>query len=65
MIEKENKKKGVPTPDPVLCPICEIIVTWVQNQLKRKDTKEDVLNHVNEVGYFESLGFVMCPKFLS
>lgn len=50
MVEEENKEVG----DTALCTACEMLVVWVQNQLKQKGTKEKVLNYVNEVSEFES-----------
>ncbi|KAM7470123.1 hypothetical protein LguiA_008306 [Lonicera macranthoides] len=32
----------------VMCTACEMIVIWVQNQLKQKGSKETVLNYVNQ-----------------
>ncbi|XP_060667815.1 aspartic proteinase [Ziziphus jujuba] len=45
VVEEENKEVG----DTALCTACEMLVVWVQNQLKQKGTKEKVLNYVNEL----------------
>lgn len=48
MVEKENTD-GVSTGDSALCSACEMMVFWVQNQLKHQETKDKVLNYVNAV----------------
>lgn len=40
---------GVSTADSALCSACEMMVIWIQNQLKQQGTKDKVLNYVNEV----------------
>lgn len=45
MVEKENVSAG----DSAVCSACEMAVVWVQNQLKQKQTKEEVLSYINEV----------------
>ncbi|KAL1828224.1 hypothetical protein DCAR_0207419 [Daucus carota subsp. sativus] len=43
----ENKTVGVQ--DDLLCTACELIVSWVQYQLKQSETKEIVLNYANQL----------------
>jgi len=33
-----------------MCAACEMAVVWMQNQLKRNQTEERILNYANEVG---------------
>ncbi|KAE9618902.1 hypothetical protein Lal_00047844 [Lupinus albus] len=45
--EKEHREisaKGSP-----LCSSCQMLVVWIQNQLKQKSTKEVVFNYVNQL----------------
>ncbi|KAF7818025.1 aspartic proteinase-like isoform X2 [Senna tora] len=35
--------------DDTMCTFCEMAVNWVQNQLKRKVTKEKVINYINQL----------------
>lgn len=35
-----------------LCTACEMAVVWMQNQLKQNETRERILNYVNEVNLF-------------
>lgn len=48
VVEKENMD-GVSTADSALCSACEMMVIWIQNQLKQQGTKDKVLNYVNEL----------------
>ncbi|XP_077250936.1 aspartic proteinase A1-like [Tasmannia lanceolata] len=41
-----NKHVGVGDP---MCSACEMAVVWMQNQLKQNQTKERILNYVNEL----------------
>lgn len=47
VVEKENSWEA--SSGDVLCTACELAVVWVQNQLKQKETKETVLNYVNQL----------------
>lgn len=31
------------------CSACEMAVIWIQNQLKRNETEDQILNYINEV----------------
>jgi phytepsin len=48
VVEKENGE-GSSVGDSPLCTACEMLVVWVQNQLKQKGTKERILDYVNEL----------------
>ncbi|KAJ9186052.1 hypothetical protein P3X46_005606 [Hevea brasiliensis] len=48
VVEKENKEESS-IGDDLLCTACEMLVIWVQNQLKQKKTKEAALNYVNKL----------------
>ncbi|KAF3454743.1 hypothetical protein FNV43_RR05191 [Rhamnella rubrinervis] len=48
VVEKENGEESSVGENP-LCTACEMLVVWVQNQLKQKGTKERVLNYVREL----------------
>lgn len=41
--------------DDLVCTACEMLVYWVQNQLKEKDTKDQVFDYVNQVIYERNL----------
>ncbi|KAK8564759.1 hypothetical protein V6N12_058341 [Hibiscus sabdariffa] len=49
VIEKENMEEELSVGDKVLCTACQMTVIWIQNQLKQKQTKDRVLNYVNEL----------------
>lgn len=44
--EKEGKSSGV---QDAKCSSCEMAVVWVQNQIKRNQTHDHILNYINEV----------------
>ncbi|GAV91757.1 Asp domain-containing protein/SapB_2 domain-containing protein/SapB_1 domain-containing protein [Cephalotus follicularis] len=48
VVERANMS-GTSVGDNVLCTACEMMVIWVRNQLKRKETKDKVLEYVNEL----------------
>ncbi|EOY06950.1 Aspartic proteinase oryzasin-1 isoform 2 [Theobroma cacao] len=46
----ENKtREGSPIGETALCTFCEMIVFWIQVQLKQQKTKEKVFKHVNQL----------------
>ncbi|KDP23334.1 hypothetical protein JCGZ_23167 [Jatropha curcas] len=48
VVDKENIE-GSSIGDDLLCTACEMLVIWVQTQLKQKETKEAALNYVNKL----------------
>lgn len=48
VVEEENKEKAPPGDD-LACTACEMLVVWIRNQLKQQETKDRVLDYVNEV----------------
>lgn len=50
VVEEENKEKA-PLGDDLVCTACEMLVVWVRNQLKQQETKERVLDYMNQVIY--------------
>ncbi|XP_047337416.1 aspartic proteinase A1-like [Impatiens glandulifera] len=44
VVEKENEVKAIP-----FCTSCEMLVVWIQNQLKQKQTKESVFEYANQL----------------
>lgn len=48
VLEKGNKEESS-IGDDLLCTACEMLVIWVQNQLKQKKTKEAALDYVNKL----------------
>jgi phytepsin len=50
VVEKENRKVSSPGND-LSCAFCEMAVIWIQNQLREKGTKDQVLKYVNEVTF--------------
>ncbi|CAL0320919.1 unnamed protein product [Lupinus luteus] len=45
--EKERRESS--TEGSVLCSSCQMLVVWIQNELKQKSTKERVFKYVNEL----------------
>lgn len=45
----EKEQSELSAKDTPLCSSCQMLVLWVQNQLKQKATKERVFNYVNQV----------------
>lgn len=45
----EKEQEELSARDTPLCSSCQMLVVWVQNQLKQKATKERVFNYVNQV----------------
>lgn len=48
VVERKNREKSS-VGESALCTACEMAVVWIQNQLKQNQTKERILNYVNEV----------------
>lgn len=48
VVEKENKE-GSSAGDDLLCTACEMLVIWVQNQLREKETKEAAINYLDKL----------------
>lgn len=46
----EKEQRELSAKDTVLCTPCQMLVVWIQNQLKQQKTKEVVFNYVNQVG---------------
>jgi hypothetical protein len=53
VVEKENKE-GSSAGDDLLCIACEMLVIWVQNQLREKETKEAAINYLDKVGLHQN-----------
>lgn len=47
VVEKEKEKASVN--GDVLCTACEMAVVWIENQLRKNQTKERILAYVNQV----------------
>lgn len=45
----EKEQRELSAKDTALCSSCQMLVIWIQNQLKRKSTKERVFSYVNQV----------------
>ncbi|XP_006606858.2 aspartic proteinase [Glycine max] len=45
----EKEQRELSTEDTALCTSCQMLVVWIQNQLKQKKTKEIVFNYVNQL----------------
>ena len=48
VVEKENQGEKS-SDDSLFCDACELVVGWVQSQLKQEGIKEEVLNYVNQL----------------
>lgn len=46
MVDKNNGGVGV---HDEMCTFCEMAVVWVQTQIKKNQTEDNILNYVNEV----------------
>lgn len=44
--EKNHKSAGLRD---AMCSACEMAVVWMQSQLKQNQTKDHIINYVNEV----------------
>ena len=49
MVVDEEFDVEAPAGFDVLCTACKMLVMWIQNQLRRQQTKDSVFNYVNEV----------------
>jgi len=45
----EKEQGELSAKDTALCSSCQMLVIWIQNQLKRKSTKDKIFNYVNQV----------------
>ncbi|KAA0873567.1 hypothetical protein EYC94_25930, partial [Enterobacter hormaechei] len=45
----ENEQRELSAKDTALCSSCQMLVIWIQNQLKRQSTKEIVFDYVNQL----------------
>ncbi|KAG5548845.1 hypothetical protein RHGRI_014262 [Rhododendron griersonianum] len=45
----EENKEHISAGDDLVCTACELLVYWVRNQLKEKDTKDQVFDYVNQL----------------
>lgn len=48
-VVNENIQKASDGLHDAMCSSCEMAVVWMQNQLKQNQTKEHILNYINEV----------------
>jgi phytepsin len=53
VVEKENKEKSSAGND-LPCTACQMLVIWVQNQLREKATKETAINYLDKVGLYQN-----------
>lgn len=49
VVEEEEDEKKMSVGDDFVCTACEMLVVWIQNQLKQKRTKESVFQYVNQL----------------
>ncbi|KAI4332064.1 hypothetical protein L6164_017003 [Bauhinia variegata] len=49
MVTEKEQREELSARDSALCSSCEMLVIWVQNQLRQKATKEKVLNYINQL----------------
>jgi len=47
----EKEQEELAARDTPLCSSCQMLVLWIQNQLKQKATKDRVFNYVNQVSH--------------
>lgn len=45
----ENEGKSSDGLRDAMCSACEMTVVWMQNQLRQNQTKERIINYINEV----------------
>ncbi|KAJ1425560.1 Saposin-like type B, region 1 [Sesbania bispinosa] len=45
----EKEQRELSAKDTALCTSCQMLVVWIQNQLKQKSTKDIVFNYVNKL----------------
>ncbi|KAF5726456.1 hypothetical protein HS088_TW22G00134 [Tripterygium wilfordii] len=49
MVDKKNLDKSSDGLHDAMCSACEMAVVWMQNQLRRNQTEEQILNYVNQL----------------
>ncbi|KAI9081052.1 hypothetical protein K1719_037032 [Acacia pycnantha] len=49
MVTETKEREGVSARANNMCSLCEMVVVWIQNQLKRKATKEKVIHYINQL----------------
>jgi phytepsin len=54
----EKEQGELSARDTPLCSSCQMLVLWIQNQLKQKANKERVFNYVNQVSPL----ILSCPQ---
>jgi hypothetical protein len=50
-VVNENKEKTSSGVHDAMCTACEMAVVWMENQIKKNQTEEQILNYVNEVNW--------------
>lgn len=49
----EKEQMELSARDTPLCSSCQMLVLWIQNQLREKETKDKVFNYVNQISSFK------------
>ncbi|XP_028779491.1 aspartic proteinase isoform X2 [Neltuma alba] len=49
MVTETMERGGMSARDDNMCSLCQMAVVWIQNQLKRKVTKEKVIHYINQL----------------
>ena len=50
----ENERKSSGGHHGAACPACEMAVVWMQNQLSRNQTQDQILSYINQVSQLSS-----------
>lgn len=48
-VVNENKEKTSSGVNDAMCTACEMAVVWMETQIKKNETEDQILNYVNEV----------------
>lgn len=51
VVDKESDSHGLRDE---MCTVCEMAVVWMQNQLRRNQTQEMILDYINQVKFIQS-----------
>jgi phytepsin len=49
VVNEKNKEKTSGGVNDAMCTACEMAVVWMQNQIKKNQTEDQILDYVNEV----------------
>lgn len=57
MVDQSSNLEELPDDENALCPFCEMAVFWMQVELRKKRTKDNIFRYVNEVNILPIMHF--------